>query len=113
MTMVEVAGGVLVVLGAALVAVGGVGLVRFPDAYTRMNAVTKAATLGVVLVMAGVLCLMPSWPAAGALLLAAGLQLFTSPVGGYALASAAYRTGTPLADATLYDELAESDEEHR
>ena len=34
--------------GAALMAVGSFGLVRFPDVFTRMHSATKAATVGVI-----------------------------------------------------------------
>jgi multicomponent Na+:H+ antiporter subunit G len=105
MTVLDVLGGVLVVAGAGLVALAGVGLLRFPDAYSRMNAVTKAATLGVVLVLLGSLVFKPSWQSAAAVLAAVALQLFTAPVGGFALGRAAYRAGTPLGSATRYDEL--------
>jgi len=105
MTVLEVLGGVLVVAGAGLVALAGVGLLRFPDAYSRMNAVTKAATLGVVLVLLGALLREQSWQSAAAVLVAVALQLFTAPVGGFALGRAAYRAGTPLGSATRYDEL--------
>jgi multicomponent Na+:H+ antiporter subunit G len=109
MSVLDLVGGFTALVGSCLVAIGALGLIRFPDAYARLNAVTKAATLGVVLVMMGVLCLMPSWPAAAALLLASALQLFTSPVGGFALGHAAYRSGTPLASETVYDEYADPD----
>jgi multicomponent Na+:H+ antiporter subunit G len=113
MTVLEVVGGVLVVAGAALVAFAGVGLLRFPDAYSRMNAVTKAATLGVVLVLLGALVLKPSWQSVAAVLVAVALQLFTAPVGGFALGRAAYRAGTPLGGATRYDELEDAIEQVR
>ena len=113
MTVSTVAGGVLVLLGAGLVALAGVGLLRFPDAYARMNAVTKAATLGVVLVLLGALVLKPSWQSALVLLAAVALQLFTAPVGGFALGRAAYRAETPLDPSTGYDELADAVERDR
>ncbi|MGF1646387.1 MAG: monovalent cation/H(+) antiporter subunit G [Kineosporiaceae bacterium] len=103
---VQVAGYVVIGSGVALFAVAAVGLVRFPEAYSRLSAVTKAATLGVCLVLAGVLAVDPTWRAAVAVVLAVALQLVTSPVGGYALGRAAYHTGTPLAPAARYDHLA-------
>ena len=97
----------LVVLGVGLVAVAALGLVRFPDAYSRLSAVTKAATLGLCLTLLGVLVLDPSWANAVKVLLAVALQFVTSPVGGFALGRAAYRSGSPLAPNSSYDELAE------
>ncbi|WP_380169452.1 monovalent cation/H(+) antiporter subunit G [Jannaschia sp. R86511] len=97
----------LVGLGVALLAVAGLGLLRFPDAYSRLSAVTKAATLGLCLTLLGVLVLDPSWTNAVKVLLAVALQFVTSPVGGFALGRAAYRSGSPLAPSSSYDELAD------
>ncbi|GIJ25324.1 hypothetical protein Vqi01_04860 [Micromonospora qiuiae] len=99
------AASVLLLLGTALIAIGAVGLIRLPDVYNRMNAVAKAAGLGLSLVLLGVLVLLPGVRTAVVVLVAVGLQLFTAPVGGYALARAAYRAEAPLAPVTRYDEL--------
>lgn len=98
---------VLLVVGTALVVVSAVGLVRLPDAYNRINAVAKAASLGAVGVLLGVLLLMPSVRTAVVLTLAISLQLFTAPLGGFALARAAYRSRVPLATVTWHDDLAD------
>ena len=104
--LLQVLGYLLAASGILLFVVASIGLVRFPDAYSRMSAVTKAATLGVVLVLLGVLVIDPTWHAAVAVLLAVALQLVTSPVGAFALARSAYHTGSPLAPSSQYDELA-------
>lgn len=54
-------------LGAVFFLAGSLGLLRFPDAYTRLHALTKADNLGLALVVIGLL------PQAGSL--AAGLKL--------------------------------------
>lgn len=95
----------LATAGAALFLVAALGLVRFPDVYSRISAVTKAATLGLILILVGVLLIDPSWRVAIAVFLAVNLQLATSPVGGYALGRAAYRSGAPLAPGSRYDEF--------
>jgi len=58
---------VTVALGAFFFLAGSVGLLRFPDAYTRLHALTKADNLGLALIVLGLL------PQAGGLL--AGLKL--------------------------------------
>lgn len=100
-----VAGSALLGVGVLLVAISAVGLVRLPDVYNRMNAVAKAASLGLVCVLLGVLLMMPGVRTAVVVLVAVGLQLFTAPVGGYALARAAYRAGAPLAAGTRLDDV--------
>lgn len=105
MTLVlDVVGAVFVAVGVALIAIGGIGLIRLPDVYNRLNAVSKAAGLGLVCVLLGALLIMPSPATAFVLLLAIVLQLFTAPLGAFAIGSAAYRQGVPPADVTRYDE---------
>lgn len=102
-----VLGHVLASLGVGLVLVAAVGLVRLPDPFSRLSAVTKSGTAGVCLVLLGVLAIEPSWSALGSVVVAVALQLATSPVGGFALGRAAYRSGAPLSGRTGYDELAD------
>jgi multicomponent Na+:H+ antiporter subunit G len=58
---------VAIVAGGFFYLAGTVGLLRFPDAYTRLHALTKADNLGLALVVIGLL------PQVGSLL--AGLKL--------------------------------------
>ena len=44
-----------IVVGAFFYLAGTVGLLRFPDAYTRLHALTKADNLGLALVVLGLL----------------------------------------------------------
>lgn len=106
--VLDIIGGATIAAGVFLIAVATVGLLRLGDTYLRMNAVTKAASLGVVFVLAGVALLAPSWPAVMKLLLAIALQLITAPVGGFALGRGAYLAGAPLSEATAYDELGQA-----
>jgi|1185.fasta_scaffold271178_1 multicomponent Na+:H+ antiporter subunit G len=97
---------VLTLTGALLIALAGVGLLRLPDVYTRLNAAAKAGGLGIVLVLLGDLVTAPGWGTAVKVVVAIALQLITVPVGSFALGRAAYRAGTPLWEGTRYDELA-------
>lgn len=49
-----------VVAGAVFFLAGTVGLLRFPDSFTRLHALTKADNLGLGLVVLGLLPLMGS-----------------------------------------------------
>ncbi|MCU0923809.1 MAG: monovalent cation/H(+) antiporter subunit G [Burkholderiaceae bacterium] len=46
---------IAIVAGAVFYLAGTVGLLRFPDAYTRLHALTKADNLGLALVVLGLL----------------------------------------------------------
>ena len=84
-------GDLLILLGAAFMALGALGLLRMPDVYTRIQAGTKAVTLGSLALLAGIACHQPDWTAR--LVLLALLILLTSPVGSSTLARAARLMG--------------------
>ncbi|GAB3652793.1 cation:proton antiporter [Glycomyces tarimensis] len=107
MSALEVMSWACLGLGVWLIAVAAVGYLRLPDPYSRLNAVTKAATLGLVLVLAGAWMAEPGWLAAVEVLLATWLLLTTAPVGGYAIGRALHRSGVPLGKRARYDELRE------
>jgi multicomponent Na+:H+ antiporter subunit G len=109
----DLAGSGLAALGTALIAVAGLGMLRLPDTYNRINAVTKAASLGVVSVLLGVMIIEPSLTSLSLLALAILLQLLTTPFGSYAVGRAAHRSGSPLAPITHHDELHRRPASHR
>lgn len=90
---------ILLGLGGFFVLVGGIGVLRMPDLYTRMHAVSVTETLGTILVLLG-LMVMAGWSLASFKLFAILLfLLFTAPVSSYALANTAMLGGTkPVLD---------------
>ena len=84
-------GDIFLLIGAAVIAIGSLGLIRMPDVYNRLQAGTKAATLGTVAVLIGIGFHHPDWWAK--LLVVAGFVLFTNPVGSSTIARAALKTG--------------------
>jgi multicomponent Na+:H+ antiporter subunit G len=101
----DILGALLLVLGAAFLFLGGLGLVRMPDVFNRIQAGTKATTLGTLLSLAGVACLQPEWT--GKLFLIALFILFTNPLSSQVLARAAHRSRVEMAPCTTVDRLAE------
>jgi multicomponent Na+:H+ antiporter subunit G len=102
--MIDVATAALWLAGSAFALLAAVGLLRMPDVFTRMQASTKASTLGL-----------------GCLLIGAGLQagdfasfvrvasigafvLLTTPVAGHVIARASYFADVPLWKGTVLDE---------
>ena len=61
--MTELIGSILILLGAFFLFSAGLGLVRMPDTFTRIQAGTKASTLGNMLVLAGIAVYHPGWSA--------------------------------------------------
>jgi multicomponent Na+:H+ antiporter subunit G len=96
--------GILAFLGATLVLLAAVGLLRMPDIYTRMQAATKASTLGLgCLLAAAAIALADSSVFIRAISIAAFVML-TSPVSNHVIARAAYLTKVPLWNRTVADE---------
>jgi len=84
-------GNILILIGAAFLFLGALGLVRMPDVYNRIQAGTKAVTLGTLALLFGVALLHPAW--LPKLLVIALFILLTSPVGASTIARAAYLAG--------------------
>lgn len=106
--MIDVLSGVLMVTGASLAVIAGIGLQRFPDVFARMHAATKPATLGLALVLAGAALQIPDAGAVAKLLLVIVLQFVTAPIGSHLVGRATYRAGTEMSEETAVDELAAS-----
>lgn len=82
---------IILLLGAVFCFLGALGLIRMPDIYNRIQAGTKAATLGSIAIMLGVALLYPEWWSK--LLCITGFLLFTSPVSSSVLSRAVYLSG--------------------
>lgn len=57
--MLDAIGFFIIFLGAVLLIISAIGLLRMPDTITRMHAGTKASTLGSLLVILGAIFLEP------------------------------------------------------
>lgn len=92
------------VLGATLVLLAGVGVLRFPDLYARMHAATKASTLGVGLVALAAAASLGDGRIKA--LVAVAFIFVTSPSAAHLVARAAYRAEGVDVDLTTRDDLA-------
>jgi multicomponent Na+:H+ antiporter subunit G len=82
---------VAIVAGAFFFLAGSVGLLRFPDSYTRLHALTKADNLGLALVVIGLLPQMDGVLAALKLVLVWLLVLLSGAAVSQLIARAARR----------------------
>jgi multicomponent Na+:H+ antiporter subunit G len=83
---VRLAGDIFLLIGAGFALLGALGLVRMPDAFSRIQAGTKAVTLGAIALLIGIGLLHPEWWAK--LVCIGGFILFTSPVSSSTIARA-------------------------
>lgn len=83
----------LIVLGGFFFLAGTVGMLRFPDVYTRLHALTKADNLGLGLTALGLALQAESLPAVLKLGLIWSLALVASSTACYLVANSAVRGG--------------------
>ena len=81
----------LILFGASIALVGSIGLVRFPDIFTRLHGPTKATTLGVGGVLLGTILFLILQGETGAIreLLITVFLFLTAPVSAHLIAKAA------------------------
>ena len=103
---------ILLAIGVFFNILGGIGLLRFPDVYTRLHAGTKCTTFGSIFICVSVILLgLKYWiqgstdgsvlaiHTAGALI----AILITNPTGAHAIARAAHRSGVKPYGAVVDD----------
>lgn len=98
---------ILIVTGTALMLISAIGIIRLPDFYLRMSAITKAATLGLFLLLIGLALYFNILGLSIKSLIIILLVLLTNPVGAHAIARAAYMNNTELWEHNIIDELKE------
>ena len=91
--MLEFVAGVLMVAGGVFGLIGGLGLLRFPDFFTRLHAGGISDTLCALLVILGLVLLAGFSLLTLKLLLILLFLLFTAPTATHALARAAVADG--------------------
>jgi multicomponent Na+:H+ antiporter subunit G len=94
----------LLLTGAGFVLLAAVGLLRMPDLFLRMTCSTKAATLGVSTMAAGIALHFDDLGVTARAAAGAVLLLVTAPVAAQMIGRAAYVLGVPLWRGTI-DEL--------
>jgi len=97
--------------GAFFMLVASIGLLKLPDLYQRLHASSKAATLGVALVLLGAALHSGDMGVVSRCIMAIVFFMLTAPVGAHLITRAAYRHEEPLAKGTLSDEWAEDRKE--
>lgn len=91
--MIDLASWVLLMAGGLFSIVGGIGMLRMPDFYTRLHAASVTDSLGAGLVLVGLLLQAGLTLVGAKLFIVALLIFFTSPTAAHALARAALGSG--------------------
>ena len=90
--------------GSAFVLLAAIGVLRMPDVFTRMQASTKASTLGLGCLLVGAALQMGDVASFVRVASIGAFVVLTTPVSGHVIARAAYFANIPLWKGTVLDE---------
>ena len=101
--IIEIIGAVITLIGAIFLFLGSLGLIRMPDVYNRIQAGTKATTLGAMLSLIGIGIIHLDWY--GKIIVLVIFVLVSNPISSHVLAGAAHYIGIPLSKSSIVDKL--------
>jgi multicomponent Na+:H+ antiporter subunit G len=90
--------------GSFFILLSALGVLRFPDLFTRMHAAAKAATFGTGLMLLGTIFYFRSWAIIIESLLITVFIFLTMPVASHLIARAAYHMNIKLWNKSVIDE---------
>src|SRR4029079_14439220 len=96
--------GGLFIAGATLGLLAGVGVLRMPDVFTRMQASTKASTLGLGCLLAAMVIRHPEMSFLVKAVSIRGFMMLTAAGAAHVIARAAALSASPLWKGTVIDE---------
>ncbi len=96
MIVLDILSGLLLAAGAVFLVSGALGMLRFPDFYTRTHAAGITDSAGAGLILLGLLPQVTGWEVAVRLLIIALFLVLTAPTATHILAHAARRDGVAI-----------------
>jgi multicomponent Na+:H+ antiporter subunit G len=96
---------ILISIGTLFVLLAAIGLLRMPDLFLRISVTTKAATLGVGLILIGMALHHFETSITTRAIAIIVFLLLTAPIGAHLIGRASYFVGVPLWKKTLMDDL--------
>ncbi|WP_372917374.1 monovalent cation/H(+) antiporter subunit G [Salegentibacter sp.] len=96
---------ILTTLGALFVLLAAIGMIRMPDTYLRISVTTKAATLGVGLLLISAAIYFNDLSTTSRALVIILFVLLTAPVSAHLIGRASYFMGVKLWDKSVMDDL--------
>lgn len=106
---VEVVSSVLILLGSVLVFISALGLVRLEDFYMRISASTKATTMGLGFILAGIVVYQNDLKILIKVSAILFFVMFISPLAAHVIARSAVKTGVPFWERTNLKDVEGSD----
>ncbi len=99
------------VSGSLFMLVAAFGVVKLSDVYMRMHAITKAASLGAILMLTSVSLIYTQWIVWIEALMVVVFIIITAPIASHMIARAAHKTNMPKGPGYIMDELEGVDNE--
>jgi multicomponent Na+:H+ antiporter subunit G len=93
--------------GVLFIIIAGAGIIRLPDFYIRMSAITKAGTMGVGFILLGISIHFNDLTIAIKSFVIISFMLLTAPVAAHIISRAAYLQNVPFWERNLFDQLAD------
>jgi multicomponent Na+:H+ antiporter subunit G len=90
---ITISSGFCLLIGSFFCISGSLGLLRFPDFYTRMHAVGVTDTLGAIMILVGLMLLSTDFVVLAKLAMIILLTLLIGPTTSHVLAKAAFHNG--------------------
>ncbi len=101
----EILTAIFLLVGSAFIFIAGLGLLRFPDLFTRMHAASKAGSLGLGCVLVGVAVSFPTPGVIAKCILVLLFVFLTAPIASHMIGRAAYLLYVPFWKGTVANEL--------
>lgn len=92
-TILNIVSWILLCVGSAFVLIGGIGVLRLPNFYTRLHAASLTETMATIMIFIGMILQAGFTLAAVKLAVIMVFLLFTAPTASYALANSALQSG--------------------
>lgn len=101
----EIVSAIFLLIGGGFIFIAALGIVRFPDLFTRMHAGSKASTLGLGCILVGVAISFPSALVIAKCLMVLLFIFLTAPIAAHMIGRAAYLLKVPFWKGTVADDL--------
>lgn len=103
--MTDIVIAIIATVGALFVLLAAIGVLKMPDLFLRISVTTKAATLGVGLMLVGVIIHFSDFYTTTRSIAIVLFVFLTAPIGAHLIGRAAYIFGVPLWKNNRIDQL--------
>ncbi len=103
--MTDIVVAVFSFFGAIFILLASIGLIRMPDAYLRISVTTKAATLGIGLLLLAATIHFEDFAVTTRVMAIILFILLTAPISGHLIGRASYFSGVKLWKDSIMDDM--------